>query len=88
MSRMNCVFPVALLIAIGAPSLSAQTVSPQTPVAVPKSAAAQIVKAKSRSKGPPLRYPSAAQRAARQSDLVVVTGPNGERRLARVKKRR
>ncbi len=86
MSRMNCVFPVALLIAIGAPSLSAQTVSPQTPVAVPKSAAAQIVKAKS--KAPPFRHPSAAQRAARQSSMVVVTGPNGERRLARVKKRR
>jgi YbbR domain-containing protein len=85
MSRLTpCLF-AALLIGV-APKLGAQATPQQSQVTLPRATVSRMVTVKKKSKGSSYPRPSAAQRAASYSNLVVVIGPNGERRYARAPK--
>jgi hypothetical protein len=84
MSKPIHVLCVALVIGI-APRLGAQASSQQSKVALPRATVARMVAVKKKPKGASYRS-SAAERAASYSNLVVVIGPNGERRYARAAK--
>lgn len=83
--------PISFLFAalsIGiAPNLGAQGAARQPEVRIPPAIVAHTVAIRPKSKGAGLTRPSASQRAPDPSTLVVVATPNGERRLARAKKR-
>jgi hypothetical protein len=81
MSKRTQFLFAALLIVI-APKLRAQTVM-QSQVALPRPTVAQMVAVKRTTKGTSYPRPTASQRAPDRSKLVVVVGPNGERRFAR-----
>jgi hypothetical protein len=85
MSRLTpCLF-AALLIGV-APELGAQATPQQAQVTLPRATVARMMTVKKKSKGTSYLRPTAAQRAANYSSLVVVVGPNGERRYARTAK--
>ena len=85
MSRHTHCLLAALLIGI-APKLGAQATPQQAQVSIPKGTVSRMVAVKKKSKGSSYPRPTAAQRAASYSNLVVVIGPNGERRYARTAK--
>jgi hypothetical protein len=85
MSRLTpCLF-AALLIGV-APKLGAQATPQQAQVTLPRATVARMMTVKKKSKGTAYLRPTAAQRAANYSNLIVVIGPNGERRYARAPK--
>jgi len=80
--RLLC---AALLIGI-APKLEAQAAHAalvQGQVTLPRATAARMIAVKKTTKGAALVRPSRGQRAPDPSKLVLVMGPNGERRYAR-----
>ena len=83
MSRLTpCLF-AAILIGV-APRLGAQATPQQPHATIPPATVTRMLAVKKKQKG---SYPRAtAQRAASYSNLVVVIGPNGERRYARAPK--
>lgn len=85
MSKPICFLLAALSIGL-APSLGAQATGRQNQVTVPQGTLARTVAIKSKSKGTVIPRPSASQRAPDPSTMVVVLGPNGERRVLRAKK--
>ena len=85
MSRLTPWLFAALLVGV-APKLGAQATPQQAQVSIPKGTVSRMVAVKKKSKGSSYPFPSAAQRAAAYSNLVVVIGPNGERRYARAPK--
>ena len=85
MSRLTpCLF-AALLIGV-APKLGAQAAPQQSQVTLPRATVARMVAVQKKPKGSSYPRVSAAKRAASYSNLVVVIGPNGERRYARAAK--
>jgi hypothetical protein len=85
MSRLTpCLF-AALLIGVS-PELRAQATPQQAHVTLPPATVARMMTVKKKSKGTSYLRPTVAQRAANYSSLVVVIGPNGERRYARTAK--
>lgn len=85
MSRQTHCLLAALLIGV-APKLGAQATSQQSKVTLPGASVTRMVAVKKKPKGSSYPRPSASQRAASYSNLVVVIGPNGERRYARAPK--
>jgi hypothetical protein len=77
---------VALSVGI-APRLAAQAPERQARVAVPPATVARTEVVKTKNKGTVIPRPSAQQRAPDPSKMVIVVGPNGERRVLRAKKR-
>lgn len=85
MSKPIHLLCAALLIGI-APRLEAQAAQAargQGQVTLPRASVARMVAVKKTTKGAALVRPSRSQRAPDPSKLVLVTGPNGERRYAR-----
>lgn len=86
MSKPFYFISAALLIGI-APTLGAQATSAPAQVRIPAAAVTRMIAVKAKPKGTAVPKPSASQRSPDPSTLVVVTGPNGEKRFARGKKR-
>jgi hypothetical protein len=84
MSRLTpCLF-AAILIGV-APRLGAQATPQQAKATIAPATVTRMLAVKKKPKGSSYRAAS-AQRAASYSNLVVVIGPNGERRYARAPK--
>ena len=85
MSRLISVLVIALS-SVAASSVSAQVAERQAEAKPDPVVLARMLAMKMPAKGKHVPQPTAAQRAPDPSTMVVVTLPNGERRLARAKK--